>query len=274
MNTLTENALELRACTAGYGDHTLWREITLALRRGEFLAVLGPNGSGKTTLFKLLLGLEEPLSGEILVNGRPPTKGDATIGYIPQQRAFDQDLPARAWDIVALGLDGHRYGLPWRSKESRRAVDDALASVGATAFAQAPIGRLSGGQQQRVRVAQALVGNPSILLCDEPLLSLDPRQQIIVTTLIETRRREAGSAVVFITHEINPVLPFADRILYIVEGKWRIGTPEEVLDTATLSELFGRAVDVFHIDGSILTVPHAEGDTAMHHHFEDETGKH
>ena len=158
------------------------------------------------------------------VAGREPRRGSPHIGYVPQQKALDPDLPLRGRDLVGLGLDGHRPGIGFRGRRVRRArVDAALAAVGGTSYADAPVGRLSGGEQQRLRVAQALVGDPAVLLCDEPLLSLDLAHQASVTALIDQRRREAGTAVVFVTHEINPILPLVDRVLYLVDGRFRIG---------------------------------------------------
>src|SRR5262249_36408021 len=156
--------------------------------------------------------------------------------------------------LVRLGLDGHRRGLPFETARSRARVDDVIRSVGAEQFADAPIGHLSGGEQQRLRIAQALTGDPKVLLCDEPLLSLDLAHQQIVSELIDRRRREAGTAVVFVTHEINPILPYVDRVLYIVGGRWRVGAPAEVLTSAGLSELFGTDVDVIRVRDRIIVV--------------------
>ena len=173
---------------------------------------------------RVLLGLQTLSAGEVRIAGREPRRGSPHIGYIPQQKALDPDLPLRGRDLVGLGLDGHRPGIGLRGRRVRRArVDAALAAVGGTSYADAPVGRLSGGEQQRLRVAQALVGDPAVLLCDEPLLSLDLAHQASVTALIDQRRRAAGTAVVFVTHEINPILPLVDRVLYLVDGRFRIG---------------------------------------------------
>src|SRR5919202_3055911 len=148
---------------------------------------------------------------------------------------MDAATPLRARDLVGLGLAGHRWGLRRRSAEERRRIADALEAVGATGYADAPIGLLSGGEQQRVRIAQALATDPALLLCDEPLLSLDLRHQRAVSEMIDRRRREHGTAVVFVTHEINPVLELVDRVLYVVDGQHRLGTPAEVMTSASLS---------------------------------------
>lgn len=236
------------------GGRTLWSGLDLRVRPGEFLAVLGPNGSGKTTLLKVALGLVPLAAGTVEVAGRAARRGNAEIGYVPQQRGFDSDLGARGRDLVELGVDGFRFG-PRRGRAAVRArVDTAIDAVGAGAYASAPIGRLSGGEQQRLRIAQALVSDPALLLCDEPLLSLDLANQRAVTELIDRRRRETATAVVFVTHEINPVLPYVDRVLYLVDGRWAVGAPDEVITESVLSDLYGTPIGVLHHGGALMIV--------------------
>jgi zinc/manganese transport system ATP-binding protein len=170
---------------------------------------------------------------------------------VPQQRRVDPRTPLRARDVVGQGLDGHRWGLG-RTPGHRARIAAALAAVDAGDLADLPIGSLSGGEQQRVRIAQALVAGPSLLLCDEPLLSLDLRSQRTVTALVDRRRREAGTAVVFVTHEINPVLPYVDRVLYLAGGRFRVGRVQDVFTSATLTELYGVPIEVVAVNGRIL----------------------
>jgi zinc/manganese transport system ATP-binding protein len=251
----TAPALSLRGARVSFGERTLWDGLDLDVTPGEFVAVLGPNGSGKTTLVRVLLGLLPLSAGEVQIAGRPPRRGSPAIGYVPQQKALDPDLPLRGRDLVGLGLDGHRFGLGLRGRRERRErVDAALAAVDGAAYADAPVGRLSGGEQQRLRVAQALVGDPDVLLCDEPLLSLDLSHQRTVTRLVDERRRKADTAVLFVTHEINPVLPLVDRVLYLVDGRFRIGPPEQVMTSEVLSELYRTQVDVLRVRGRLVVV--------------------
>jgi zinc/manganese transport system ATP-binding protein len=250
---------ELRGATIRLGGRTLWEGLDLSVGAGEFLAVLGPNGAGKTTLLKVLLGLLELSAGTATVAGLPPREGRGQAGYVPQLRAFDRALPLRGRDLVALGYDGPR-------REARRAVASALAAVAAEEYADAPIGLLSGGEQQRLRIAQALLGRPPLLLCDEPLLSLDVSHQQEVTALLDRRRHDDGTAVVFVTHEINPVLPYVDRVLYLASGRWAIGTPAEVFTSERLSELYGATIDVVRVRDRIVVLG-ADGEVeACHHH--------
>jgi zinc/manganese transport system ATP-binding protein len=270
-----EPLVRLHKATVRFGPRTLWADLTLDLVAGEFLAVLGPNGTGKTTLLQVLLGLQPLSGGTVRVAGRVPRRGSNVVGYIPQQKGFDRDLPLRGRDLVRLGLDGHRWGTALPNRNRRRLVDDSIAAVGATAFADAPVGLLSGGEQQRLRIAQALLGDPYLLLCDEPLLSLDLAHQRSVTALIDGRRRTAQTAVVFVTHEINPILPLVDRVLYLVDGRWAIGTPDEVMTSQTLTNLYGTEIDVLRVRDRIVVVgapesPHAEPTASHHHHLVDD----
>jgi zinc/manganese transport system ATP-binding protein len=264
--------VELRHATLSYGPRVLWRDLDLTVRAGEFVAVLGPNGTGKTSLLRVLLGQQRLSAGTVRVVGETPGEANRRIGYIPQQRALDPTLTMRGRDLVGLGWDGHRWGLGFsRIQERRRLVDEALAAVGALDYADAAVGQLSGGEQQRLRVAQALIGDPRLLLCDEPLLSLDLANQQVVSRLIDARRRTSDTAVLFVTHEINPVLPLVDRVLYMVDGRFRIGTPEEVMTSATLSELYGTRVEVLRVRGQIHVVGAQSGlcEEDPHHHLGD-----
>jgi zinc/manganese transport system ATP-binding protein len=264
--------VELEGATVRLGQRTLWSGLDLSIADGEFLAVLGPNGTGKTTLLKVLLGLIPLSDGVVRVNGKPPSRGNPDVGYIPQQQAFDRDLPIRGRDLVRFGVDGHRWGIPLHRGEVSRRVDAVLESVGAATYADAPVGLLSGGEQQRLRIAQALLGDPKVLLCDEPLLALDLASQRAVTQLIDSRRREAGTPVLFVTHEINPVLSCVDRILYLVRGRWAIGAPSDILTSKRLSDLYGIEVDVVKVRDRYLVVsaedelPTEPGAHAHHDH--------
>jgi zinc/manganese transport system ATP-binding protein len=247
-----------------FDQRVLWEGLSFELQRGEFLAVLGPNGTGKTSLLRILLGLLEPSAGRVVVNGSSPRGGREHVGYVPQQRAFDRDLVLRARDLVRLGLDGHRWGPGRLSSDERRRIDRVLAEVGAGEYMDAPIGRLSGGEQQRLRVAQALVADPALILADEPLLSLDLAYQQVITGLLDERRRSAGTPIVFVTHDINPVLGMVDRVLYLAPGSWAIGTPDEVLASETLSTLYGTDVDVLRVRGRVVVVGTPD-DQHVHH---------
>lgn len=256
--------LELVGGRLAYGPRTLWEGLDLRIEPGEFVTVLGPNGSGKTSLLRAVLGLTPLTGGRLTIQGAPPRRGSRHVGYIPQQRLVDPSAPVRARDLVRLGLDGDRWGIGGRGPRGR--VDALLAAVGASAYADVPLGMLSGGEQQRVRIAQALGTEPALLLCDEPLLSLDLRHQHEVTALIDQMRRTRGTAVVFVTHEINPVLPYTDRVLYLAPAGHAVGAPDDVLTSDRLTALYGTPVEVLRASGRIVIVG---GDDAHAHHVEE-----
>ena len=251
--------ISLHGVTISRGGRTLIHDLDLDVAPGEFVAVLGPNGAGKTTLLKVLLGEHQPDSGSVLVDGRAPGHRGTHLGYIPQQRAFGPGITLRGRDLVGLGIDGTRWGPGWpgRRAQKQRVVEDSLARLDARALADKPLGRMSGGEQQRVRAAQAIACDPCVMLCDEPLLSLDLTGQRTVASVLDHRRRDHDTAVVFVTHEINPVLPMVDRVIYLVDGRHRIGTPEEVFTSEVMSDLYSSPVEVLRVRGQIVVV----GDT-------------
>lgn len=262
------SAVALDGVTLARGGRIVLRDVSLAIERGEFIGVLGANGAGKTTLMRAILGLLPPSAGRITVNGRPPTRGDAAIGYMPQVRT---PPPARlsGWDFVAAAVNGHRFGLPILSAAGRREVDWALERVGATALARRALGEVSGGERQRLLLAQALLGRPALLLLDEPLISLDPAHQQAVVDLTRDIQRALGIAVLFTAHELNPLLNAMDRVLYLGRGQAALGTVEEVVTARVLSRLYGSPIDVIHYGDRIFVMsgrtdvehaPHGHGD--------------
>src|SRR5437763_919735 len=167
--------IQVEGAAVALGGRTIWQDVTLSVRPGEFLAILGPNGAGKSTLLKAILGLIPLSAGTISVLGHPARRGNAAIGYVPQRRHFESDVRVRGRSIVRLGLDGRNWGLPLpflqlgRAGEAARSVQKASDLVGATPYADRPIGELSCGERQRLLIAQALVTRPRILALDEPL---------------------------------------------------------------------------------------------------------
>lgn len=269
---VTDPVLQISGAAVDVGGRELWRDLDLALAAGEFIAVLGPSGSGKTTLLRAILGLQRLTRGSIRVSREPVRRGSRRVGYIPQQRPYAPGAGLRARDLVALGVSGTRFGAPIPRRGDRERVDALLEAVGATGYADDPVGSLSGGEQQRLRVGQALADRPELLLCDEPLSSLDLRNQRAVTGIIDEHRRSAGAGVVFVTHDVNPVLGSVDRILYLAGGRFRLGTVDEVLRGDVLSDLYGAPVDVVRAAGRLLVagVPGGEEHHPYHDHDHDD----
>jgi zinc/manganese transport system ATP-binding protein len=265
----SEPTVQLEGAAARIAGRTVWSELSLRVAPGEFVAVLGPNGAGKSTLLKALLGMMPLSAGTARVLGAAPGAANAQIGYLPQRRAFDHATRLRGADVVRLGLDGDRWGLPlpWgrAGRRARQRLQEALALVDAAGYAQRPIGELSGGEQQRLLIAQALVRGPRLLLLDEPLDSLDLPNQVAVAALVARVCREQGVAAILVAHDVNPLLPYLDRVLYLARGRGVEGPVDRVVTSAALSELYEVPVEVLRAsDGRLVVVGQPE--PPAHHH--------
>ncbi len=263
---MTQPVLEIRNASLRFGQKQIWSNLNLTVAPHEFIAVIGSNGSGKTSLLKAILGELLLDQGQVFIDQRSAKRGNHHVGYIPQHRASDANVPLLAQDLVRLGIDGDRFGFALGSRNAKTKVASILKEVDATHLAKKRIGELSGGELQRIRVGQAVISSPDLILADEPLSALDLHQQKIVADLLNRQRIEHEAAVLFVTHDVNPILSFVDRVLYLANGKFKIGTPDEVLRSDVLTELYGTPVDVVRNQGRIVVV----GNTEDHHHHEDE----
>lgn len=246
--------LSLDNVSVSLAGRQILENVTFSLREGEFTGLIGSNGAGKTTLLRVILGLERPTTGTVLLDGVPRTRRNRSVGYVPQKVSLDPDMPLRARDLVALGMDGHRFGVPIPSKQRKSAVDEMLLSVDAERFADARVGSLSGGEQQRVLIAHALIGRPRLLLLDEPLANLDLGSGQEIVALLHRIAEEQKVAVLLSAHEMNPLLPVMDRIVYLAGGRAASGTTDEVVTDEVLSALYGHEVHVHVLHGRILVV--------------------
>jgi zinc/manganese transport system ATP-binding protein len=231
---------------AGYRDKPVWRDASFSIKRGEFIGLLGPNGAGKTTLLNLILGLRKPLDGELLVFGERPKKGSQRIGYVPQRHQIDSESRIEALEYVRLGVSRVRLGFSWRAQaeNERQAALSTLELVGGTELATKALSQLSGGELQKIFLAQALAGHPDLLLLDEPLSNLDIRHSQELLRLVKSVSVDKHLTVVLIAHDINPLLPVVDRIIYIANQKIASGTLAEVVTSQSLSALYSAPIEV------------------------------
>ncbi|MCI4368037.1 MAG: ABC transporter ATP-binding protein [Thermoplasmata archaeon] len=245
----------------GYEGRPVWRDGSFRIEPGEFVAVIGPNGAGKTTLFRLLLGLNRPAAGRLTVFGDAPRRGNPDIGYVPQRHSIDYETHVRCFELVRLGYSGHRWGFPLSTRTEREAAWKALHAVGATALADRPLSALSGGELQRIFLAEALVSDPRLLLLDEPLSNLDLRRAEELVELVSEVVRSRGVAALLVAHDINPLIPYLDKIIYVANGRVAVGRPSEVLTSERLTKLYGVHVEVLRDSRGNFVIVGGDGHT-------------
>jgi len=229
-------------------------EVSFAIAPGRFIGVLGPNGAGKTTLLRAVLGLVPPSAGRIEVLGARPRRGNPAIGYMPQTRRLPAQVALSGRDLVVGAVSGHRWGWPFATRADYATADAALEQVGALDLARRPLNELSGGERQRILIAEALLGSPQLLLLDEPLISLDAANQRTIIELVGRIARERGIAVLFCSHELNPLLHVVDEVLYLGGGAAAIGSVESVINAETLSRLYRTPITVLRANGRIFVL--------------------
>ncbi len=249
--------LAVRQACVSLSGRSILKDIDFALGAGELCGLIGANGSGKTTLLRTILGFVALTSGSVTIKGG----GRASVGYVPQKYMLDPYMPMRARDLVALGLDGNRWGVPLPSKARRRKVDEMLEVMDVARFADQRIGNLSGGEQQRVLIAHAMIRRPRLLLLDEPLANLDLRSVAGIVALLSRMLREFQTTVLLSAHDMNPLLSVMDRIVYLAHGRAATGRTDAVVRTEVLSQLYGYHIDVVRVHGRVLVVgAETEGD--------------
>jgi zinc/manganese transport system ATP-binding protein len=269
----SQDVLEVDGVCVRLSGRTILDRVSFQIAPGEFTGLIGSNGAGKTTLFRVILGLQAASAGRVLFGGPAHSREHAQharrhrqIGYVPQKFLFDPDVPLRARDLVGLGIDAQRLGVPLPSRSRRALVEQMLHAVDAERFADTRVGKLSGGEQQRVLIAHALIARPRLLLLDEPLANLDLGSAHEVVALLARITREQEVAVLISAHEINPLLPVMDRIVYLAAGRAASGTTDEVIRADVLSKLYGHHVDVLHVHGRVLIVAGAGEDADLAGH--------
>jgi zinc/manganese transport system ATP-binding protein len=254
--------LALDGISVRLAGREILHDVSFAVQAGEFTGLIGPNGAGKTTILRVILGLQPPSAGTVRIDGSPRTRRNRSIGYVPQKLVMDPDVPLRVRDVVALGLDGHRLGIPFPSRARRELVSQTLQAVDAAGYADARIGELSGGEQQRVLIAHALISQPRLLLLDEPLANLDIRSEQEIVSLLARLVAGHRIAVLISAHDMNPLMRAMDRIVYVAAGRAAVGSTDEVVRSEVLGRLYGQHVDVLRVHDRILVVAAGDDDHA------------
>lgn len=248
------DVLEVEDVSVRLGGRLILDKVGFSVAPGQFTGLIGSNGAGKTTLLRVILGLQRADEGRVLVDGTQLRRRNRSVGYVPQKIVLDPDMPMRARDLVALGLDGNRFGMPLPSRRRNDAVDEMLSAVGAESFATARVGTLSGGEQQRVLIAHALISRPKLLVLDEPLANLDLRSAGEIVALVREMATEQRLAVLLSAHEMNQLLPVMDRVVYLAAGRAASGTTDEVVRPNVLTRLYGHHVDVIKVHGRVIVI--------------------
>jgi zinc/manganese transport system ATP-binding protein len=265
--TESHDLLRLEDIGVRLGGRQILTGVSFTVAPGQFTGLIGPNGAGKTTLLRVILGLQPTTEGRVLLNGSArPRRAGRLIGYVPQKLSIDPDVPLRARDVVGLGIDGNKLGFPLPSASRRQRVTEALEAVGADGYADQRIGELSGGEQQRVMIAHALVGQPELLLLDEPLANLDLKSEQGIVAILARLAHEQGIGVLISAHDLNPLLREIDTVVYVAAGRAAAGRTDEVIRSEVLSALYGSQVEVLHVHGRILVIAGDEQQEPQAHH--------
>ena len=258
-------AVQISDLSVSLGGNEILSGVNAEIHAGEFIGIFGPNGAGKTTLVRCILGTLPPTHGSLEVLGLAPSKAAREIGYMPQGHGgFDfTALSARA--LVEAACHGDQWGMPWTSKKSKQEVDRVLEVTEAAHYAKRPFSVLSGGERQRVMLAQALLGDPKILVLDEPLASLDPKNQALLIECVARVKRLTQATVLFVAHDMNPLMHVMNRVLYLAGGGAVLGKLDDVVTSASLSKLYGFEIEVVRVENRVFVVS-AEGNVTEYAH--------
>jgi zinc/manganese transport system ATP-binding protein len=266
-------ALQITDLAITLGGNPILSGVNASIEGGEFIGIFGPNGAGKTTLVRAIIGTLAPTRGTIRIFGESPAKAARHIGYMPQGHGGFDSTALSARTLVEAACDGDRWGIPWTSRKSRAEVDRVLEVTEAASYAARPFSVLSGGERQRIMLAQALLGDPKILVLDEPLASLDPKNQALLIECVARVKRLTKATILFVAHDMNPLMRVMDRVLYMAGGGAVLGKLDEVVTSDSLSKLYGFEIEVLRAQNRVFVIS-AESNLAEsacdHHHDHDD----
>jgi ABC-type Mn2+/Zn2+ transport system ATPase subunit len=234
----------------GYGRKRILTNIDFDVVSGDFLGIIGPNGAGKTTLLKAILGLLKPLSGQIVLSSE-----ELRIGYVPQRDSVDTLFPLTVLDIVLMGRYSRLSALGRPGQHDRERAMEALNHVDIVNLAHRHFPSLSGGQKQRALIARALVGEPNLLILDEPTNGMDLTSEKAIMDLVRQLHDQDGMTVLMVSHLLNTVINYVKRIAIIGGGGLREGEIEEMATSGSLTQLYGVPVQVIETNGRRVAMP-------------------
>lgn len=247
-----DSALSFDDVSVVRGGKLIWSEGNFDVPAGGIVAIIGSNGSGKTSLLQMILGLIPAASGHVRVLGKSPGEVNQFIGYVPQNYASASGEAIRVCDAILLGLNGTRWAFGRPTHEERRRVAEVLDAVDAGALARRRLSELSGGQRQRVAIAEALVADPKMLILDEPLASLDLRNQREIVQLLDRLNKDLGVTILVVAHDLNPLLGVLSSAIYLLDGHAHYDTLDDVVDESLLSHLYGTPIQVVRTPQGVL----------------------
>jgi zinc/manganese transport system ATP-binding protein len=251
-------ALLINGASVRLGGNDILRAVNAEIAPGEFIGMFGPNGAGKSTMLRAILGLTPLSAGRITIFGVPAGRANREIGYMPQSRVTLEGTALSARSMVTGVAAGDGWGVPWHRRTLKDEVDRVIELAGVGPFQHRPFSVLSGGERQRVGLAQALLGRPRLLLLDEPLASLDPRNQMLLIERVAEIKKTTETTILFTAHDVNPLLGVMDRVLYIAGGEAAIGSVDEVITGEALSHLYKTDIRVIRMEGNVFILA-AEG---------------
>ena len=257
--------LALAGVTCGYGSEAVLVDVDLAIGAGEFIGIVGPSGAGKTTALRVIAGSMRPAHGS--VTRRPGLR----MAYVPQVETINWSFPVTVQECVLMArVNGRR--LPWASRAERAEVAAVLERLDIGVFAGRHIRELSGGQQQRVFIARALLGEPELLLMDEPTSGVDVRLRHEILHLLDDLNAR-GLAIVLSTHDLNGIAAHLPRVVCLNRSVIGDGVPADVLSADVLERTYGASMEVLVHGGMPVVVdsfrrhpPHAHHDAHDHEH--------
>jgi|YelNatPaOPRAMG01_1025707.scaffolds.fasta_scaffold07414_2 ABC-type Mn2+/Zn2+ transport system ATPase subunit len=242
------NVLAFENAALGYGKYVVLNGLSLVINEGDFWGIVGPNGVGKTTILKAMLGVLKPLSGQVRRNR------NIRFGYVPQRQFIDEVFPLTAFDVVMMGRYSRLGVFARPSSSDREFVMGCLRHVGIEDLASKPYRELSGGQKQRTLIARALAAEPQVMILDEPTNDMDIGSEHAIMELLSRLHREDNITIVMVSHLLNVVVNYVEKLALIDGGIRMVGDTKDVVSSENLSDVYGVPVKVASFDNKMVVL--------------------